>query len=465
MTTDVNDYQIAAGNIESVRQELNMTATDMGWYTTSFRINARMSHMNIIPRRIISSGSWAYALTAPLTGQWTDRMGGHTGMLVACVGAGVCNLILGCLFATKSSSQLPFMLLFASNVALQGFGTSAVVKINAMWYAPSERGIFSGVFNIFVASGYYLALGSGHSIITSFGWSYLFFIPAVLLLVISVVVFTCVANAPPPSNALSSSRFKAPVLPPNRRRPSIWALLQNRTLLGYLAAVFCLSWARDGLLNWMYSFFDSVRPVPLTADDHAILGGAWTLGGFVGGLLCGYISDTMFESKRMPPIVLFSTFQAGAFLLLYALAPSISTPFLGVLVFLVSVFLLGNYTLLSYTVPADLPEDISASAVGLFTAVGYISTGLAGIVMGSCIQRWGYAFWVTSLTATSLATALCTMLGSYFSELDDAQDEAVVPLQLPRQRRKSRASIVGSDVMVIAPDEDLLTNQPRRAVV
>ncbi|RHY48591.1 hypothetical protein DYB30_011392, partial [Aphanomyces astaci] len=144
MTTDVNDYQIAAGNIESVRQELNMTATDMGWYTTSFRINARMSHMNIIPRRIISSGSWAYALTAPLTGQWTDRMGGHTGMLVACVGAGVCNLILGCLFATKSSSQLPFMLLFASNVALQGFGTSAVVKINAMWYAPSERGIFSG---------------------------------------------------------------------------------------------------------------------------------------------------------------------------------------------------------------------------------------------------------------------------------------------------------------------------------
>ncbi|KAF0765474.1 hypothetical protein AaE_002897 [Aphanomyces astaci] len=83
----------------------------------------------------------------------------------------------------------------------------------------------------------------------------------------------------------------------------------------------------------------------------------------------------------------------------------------------------------------------------------------------NCIQRWGFAFWVTSLTATSLATALCTMLGSYFSELDDAQDEAVVPLQLPRQRRKSRASIVGSDVMVIAPDEDLLTNQPRRAVV
>ncbi|ETW06907.1 hypothetical protein, variant 3 [Aphanomyces invadans] len=401
--------------------------------------------------RIISSGSWAYALTAPWTGQWTDRMGGHNGMLVACVGAGLCNLILGCLFVTSTSSQVPFMVLFASNVALQGYGTSAVVKINAMWYSPSERGIFSGVFNIFVASGYYLALGSGHSIISSLGWSYLFFIPATLLLIMSAVVVTCVANTPPPTaNVPSILKGAEGTSAPARQQPSIWALLHNRTLLGYLAAVFCLSWARDGLLNWMYSFFDSVRAVPLTEDDHAILGGAWTVGGFVGGLLCGYISDIMFESNRMPPIVLFSTFQAGAFLFMYTLAPSISTPFLGLLVFFVSVFVLGNYTLLSYTVPADLPANISASAVGLFTAVGYISTGLAGVVMGSCIQRWGYTFWVTSLTASSVATALCTMLGSYFSELDEAVDEAA-PL---RQRRKSRASIVGSDVLVLPPDDD-----------
>ncbi|RHY29989.1 hypothetical protein DYB32_004709 [Aphanomyces invadans] len=446
-------YNIAAGNIPSVRLQLNMTATDMGW----------CAHDPPIRCHRMCLGSFRRGR------QWTDRMGGHNGMLVACVGAGLCNLILGCLFVTSTSSQVPFMVLFASNVALQGFGTSAVVKINAMWYSPSERGIFSGVFNIFVASGYYLALGSGHSIISSLGWSYLFFIPATLLVVMSAVVVTCVANTPPPTSKVPSILKGAEgTSAPARQQPSIWTLLHNRTLLGYLAAVFCLSWARDGLLNWMYSFFDSVRAVPLTEDDHAILGGAWTVGGFVGGLLCGYISDIMFESNRMPPIVLFSTFQAGAFLFMYTLAPSISTPFLGLLVFFVSVFVLGNYTLLSYTVPADLPANISASAVGLFTAVGYahrsrssaccademvrryISTGLAGVVMGSCIQRWGYTFWVTSLTASSVATALCTMLGSYFSELDEAVDEAA-PL---RQRRKSRASIVGSDVLVLPPDDD-----------
>ncbi|KAF0697968.1 hypothetical protein As57867_011342, partial [Aphanomyces stellatus] len=300
-------YNIAAGNIATVRDDLNMTETDMGW--------------------IISSGSWAYALTAPLTGQWTDRMGGTQGMLLACVGAGLCNLILGVLFVSHQSSQLTFMLLFASNVALQGFGTSAVVKINAMWYAPSERGIFSGVFNIFIASGYYMALGSGHSIISSLGWPYLFFIPSALLLVMAAIIFGFVTNSPVKSTTMTP---RSALIVSHKARPTCWSLLQNRTLLGYLAAVFCLSWARDGLLNWMYSFFDTVRPMPLTADDHAILGGAWTLGGFVGGLLCGWISDTLFESKRTPPIVLFSVAQAAAFLLLYTFAPSISTAWLGV---------------------------------------------------------------------------------------------------------------------------------------
>ncbi|KAF0694245.1 hypothetical protein As57867_014805, partial [Aphanomyces stellatus] len=303
-------YNVAAGNIPSVRAALNMTATDMGW--------------------VLSSGSWAYAFTAPYTGHWTDRLGGQRGVLLACLGSGVCNLLLGVFFLYHDNSTLLFNVLFASNVALQGFGTSAVVKIIGKWYAPTERGTFSGpsnntcVFNVFVATGYYLALGSGQTLITTLGWPSLFLIPALLLGLMAVVVSFVVSNAPP----LAPST--APLVVVGPAPTNLLHLLRNRTLLGYLAAVFCLSWARDGLLNWMYSFFDTVRPMPLTADDHAILGGAWTLGGFVGGLLCGWISDTLFESKRTPPIVLFSVAQAAAFLLLYTFAPSISTAWLGV---------------------------------------------------------------------------------------------------------------------------------------
>ncbi|KAF0696240.1 Aste57867_12998 [Aphanomyces stellatus] len=429
-------YNIAAGNIDSVRNALQFTVTDMGW--------------------IISSGSWAYALSAPFTGQITDRIGGQRGMLVACVLAAACNLALGTLFVTQAFSLPSVISIYAFNVLSQGFGTSAVVKINASWYAPSERGVFSGVFNILVASGYYLALGSGHTIITFLGWPYLFFIPGALLVGMALVVATLVANEPPTSTNMHEAA-KPLAAPPTK----FSTLLANKTLWGYLAAVFCLSWTRDGLLNWMYSFFDTVRPVPLTADDHAILGGAWTLGGFVGGVLCGWISDTVFQSRRMPPVILFSVVLAVAFVLLYLLAATLPIVYLGGLVFLVSIFLLGNYTLLSYTVPADLPVDVAAGASGLFTAVGYFATGLAGVAMGSCIQTWGYTFWIISLVVTSLATALCTIIGSYWSQLEaqalSTMDETT-PLTLDgHTRRRSRvASIVrmGADFVAVPNEEE-----------
>ncbi|KAF0716085.1 Aste57867_3032 [Aphanomyces stellatus] len=197
--------------------------------------------------------------------------------------------------------------------------------------------------------------------------------------------------------------------------------------------------------------------MPLTADDHAILGGAWTLGGFVGGLLCGWISDTLFESKRTPPIVLFSVAQAAAFLLLYTFAPSISTAWLGVLVFLVSVFLLGNFTLLNYTVPADLPADVIATATGLITAIGYIATGLSGGLMGTCIARWGFSFWIASLLVASIGTALCTMVGTYFSHADP-QDETLMPLQDSTSKsniaRSRTTSLVGVDLVVLAMEDE-----------
>ncbi|KDO20815.1 hypothetical protein SPRG_13630 [Saprolegnia parasitica CBS 223.65] len=420
-------YNIAAGNIESIRSQLHMTATDMGW--------------------IISSGSWAYAISAPLTGAITDRLGGQQGMLIACVGAGLCNLVLA----------FEFMFFYAANVLFQGFGTSAVVKINAMWYAPSERGLFSGIFNILIVSGYYLALGSGDYIVSNLGWPYLFYIPSSIMLAMSVFILFFIRNTPP----TDATVVHVPAPPMCQKNQSGFArLLQNKTVWGYLGAVFCLSWARDGLLNWMYSYFDAVRASPLSPSDHALLGGAWTLGGFVGGVLCGWISDHIFRGQRMPPIVLFSAMQGILFVALYVSGPTVSIEALATILFCVSVFLLGNYTLLSYTVPTDLPVDIAASAAGLFTAVGYFATGLSGVVMGSFITKYGYTFWIVSLTLTSCATALCTILGSRWAHSEELQEAAIheaTPLSVKQGRTRSyRASLVRIEAEFFAvPAEDV----------
>ncbi|KAE8882104.1 hypothetical protein PF003_g33853 [Phytophthora fragariae] len=410
-------YNVAAGNVSAVRDKLGFTSAYMGW--------------------VLSAGSWAYAISGPFTGQITDRIGGKRGMLVACLGAAICNLLLGVLFLFSTPGaiqQILFVVLYAANVLVQGFGTSAVVKINAAWYAPSERGMFAGVFNIMLTSGYFLALGTGSSIVGSLGWPYVFVIPGAVLFEMTLVISRYVKNSPSdthnftnkqlilispqqktsdmnPSKDLSKDTSssgnqtedddeKIPLTPKQQMKQ----LMRNYTFLGYLVAVFFLCWARDGFINWFLSFFDAVR------------------------ILCGWLSDVIFHSDRVMPIFIFSLLQAFMLGLIYFVSATCSVAMLGGLIFLSSVFLLGNYTLLSYTVPSDLPRDIAAGASGIMTAVGYFSTGLSGAMMGEIIDGAGYGVWALSLMTASVLAGVFTKLGSYLSAKRPKHHAVIAPL-------------------------------------
>ena len=68
-------YNVAAGNVESVRSELNFTASNFA--------------------TVVTAGFWTYAVTAPVTGALSDKLGGRAGLLISAVGSGACNLLLG----------------------------------------------------------------------------------------------------------------------------------------------------------------------------------------------------------------------------------------------------------------------------------------------------------------------------------------------------------------------------------
>lgn len=363
-------------------------------------------------------------------------------MIVACIGAAICNLALGSTYLWNDSflmKQIFFIIFYASNVLMQGFGTSAAVKINAAWYTASERGVFSGVFNVMLTSGYYLSLGTGSSIIESLGWAYVFIIPGTMLLVMSVIIMLLVKNTPAdtklgladrqrmnsvqsdPECVVCGDEVRESELTSNQQ---MMQLLKNFTFLGYLAALFFLCWARDGFLNWFLSFFDEVREDSLSSSDTAIVGGAWTIGGFVGGILCGWISDAVFKSNRVKPIFIFSLLQAILLGAIYFVSATCSVMTLGALTFLTSVCILGNYTLLSYTVPTDLPQDIAAGATGIMHAIGYFSTGLSSAVMGNVIDEAGYSMWIVSLIIASVLSGVFVKLGSHFSRRKATESQA-----------------------------------------
>ena len=118
------------------------------------------------------------------------------------------------------------------------------------------------------------------------------------------------------------------------------------------------------------------------------MGGALTLGGFLGGNAVGHLSDSVFGGARAPAVLCCAALQAVA---LCALARPGWWPLYAVddgagLVALAAAGILGGYTLLSYTVPQDLPPAVVATACGVMTAAGYVSSGLAGACPPPALQ-------------------------------------------------------------------------------
>lgn len=85
------------------------------------------------------------------------------------------------------------------------------------------------------------------------------------------------------------------------------------------------------------------------------------------------------------------------------------------LVFLTATFMLGNYTLLSYTIPTDLPAPVVATAAGIMTAAGYVASGLAGLGMGKLIEIYSWGGWFGSLEVATALGSLVIYVGSVFA--------------------------------------------------
>ena len=536
-------YNVAAGNVPEVQAELGLSASD-------FAV-------------VITTGYWAYGLTAPFTGLATDRLGAKAAVLISCLGCAAVNLALGLLFnsgvlqAARPSVALPvFSTLFALNFALQGFGTSAVVKMNALWFRPRERGTFSGLYNVVLSSGYYLSLGVGPSVIKSAGWQWVFIAPACGLFLFSVIIACFVTSSPrgdyalldgggegggeggregggegggddlnlenaatpagsgdakfgreskgeskgesddaggPLSSAATAPRTTATTATTakttttkttttktsltikttrrartasaadilgGRLRPledsllgeedatvrsccrgcrrtqrprggvaavdaagggggggsAFCGLVRNPAFVCYLCAVFFLCWVRDGLITWIFLYLRDARGpgATLSGDATALIGGAVTIGGIVGGVLTGWLSDVVFAGKRLPPIIIFTCLQVIALVGLWLVRAASDLAVAGI-VFALCICILGCYTLLSYTIPTDLPSHVVGLAAGMMTAVGYIASGLSAIVLREIIDHGGFFAWWCSLMVATVCAGGFVLLGACYN--------------------------------------------------
>ncbi len=357
---------------------------------------------------IATAGFWTYALSVILNGPLADRFGGKRAILIGAVGAACLNLAIGAMFLSGWQTKLilSMSLLYSCNCYFQSFGALSVVKVNAPWFHVRERGFFGGVFGIMISIGYTLALTVGGFLLANFPYPVVFLAPAGALLLMAAIDYFVVRDTPGKAGhpdfdtGDASSGDDTPV----DLSYVLTRVFGSPIMLTMAAAEFCTGFVRQGLLLYFTEFLGEVHGVKLGSTLYSLASTGVTVGGIVGGLLCGWMSDRLFQSRRAPVAFIFYVGQALSLLALgLTRNPFVASGLVG----FSCIWIFGEHGMLSGTASADFGgKKAAATATGMLDGVQYVASGFTGFGLGWVLKTWGWGVWTACIIPFSILGAL-----------------------------------------------------------
>jgi OPA family glycerol-3-phosphate transporter-like MFS transporter len=385
------------------RYNFNIVKNDIGtWY------HLDKAQMGLIA----SAGFWTYGLAVAFNGPLADRFGGRKAILIGSLGAALLNLAIGFMFLNNHVTQilLSMSLLWSLNMYFQSFGALSVVKVNSTWFHVSERGVFGGIFGIMISSGYFLATTIGAWLLASFhSWTVIWFVPSAAMAFMFAVDWFLVRNRPSHagladfdtgdgSNAASAEDAPLPLGDLMRK------VFHNPIIVALIFAEFCTGFVRQGVMLYFTEYLSEVYGITKILPKLSLFGWhpslfwftgiAFMAGGILGGLLCGWMSDKLFQSRRPPVAFVFYLIQV---VMLGLLGMTLGQGSLGgqiwavILLGLTAMFIFGVHGMLSGTASMDFGgRKAAASVAGALDGIQYIGSGLTGFGLGWILKTYGW---------------------------------------------------------------------------
>lgn len=389
----------------------------MGRYNLTVAKNALGILMTKEEFGLISGvGAVVYAVSFLINGPLVDRIGGKKGILISALGAGAMNLCMGLYLQYVLSLSNPdhaplslvFTMLYAANMYFQSYGAVSIIKVNAHWFHVRERGVFSGIFGIMIASGIFLAFdvttrildsplvkGKGFEGGDALWWAFLS--PAVLLISFFIIEIFMLKDTPAKAglkdfdtgDESSGENLEERI----STKQLVKRILTHPVILTIAAIEFCTGVLRNGVMHWYPIYAKEQIDAGLTAgwkytyDNWGLL--LW-IAGIVGGMSAGYISDKIFQSRRGPSAGLFYAVMS---ICLVGMFFSLSNGWvLAGLIFIMSICVIGTHGMLSGTATMDFGGRKGAgTAVGLIDGFVYLGSGVQSFALGILTSRnWNY---------------------------------------------------------------------------
>ncbi|HVL67539.1 MAG TPA: phosphoglycerate transporter protein PgtP [Vicinamibacterales bacterium] len=375
--------------------------------------------------------SVAYGLSKFLMGAVSDRSNPKyflpLGLLLSC---GI-MLTSGLVKAIYSSIAI-LVVLQSLNGWVQGMGWPPCGKTMVHWFSTRERGTVVAVWNVShnVGGGlvsYFAFLG----VLLFADWGAKFYFNALIAGVIAIAVFLLMRDTPQSVGLPPIEEFKNDYPPDYSadhertftfREIFLTYVLPNRYLWAIAVAnAFCY-FVRYGVVNWIPTYLETAKG--FSFRDASI---AWTLYEFAaipGTIVCGWMSDRVFRSRRAPATMLFMALTMVAVIVYWLnLRGPLWIDYAALIA--IGFFVYGPIMIIGLHALDLVPKKAAGTAAGFTGFFGYVfGSAVAGTGVGWIADRWDWNGVFITMIACCLLTIVFSALTLGHRATSDARDPA-----------------------------------------
>ncbi|KAG9452349.1 hypothetical protein H6P81_005253 [Aristolochia fimbriata] len=365
-----------------------------------------------------------YSLGMYFAGHLGDRLDLRVFLTVGMVGTGIFTSLFGAGYWLNVHSFAYFLVIQMLAGLFQSTGWPSVVAVVGNWFGKSKRGLIMGIWNAHTSVGNI----SGSLIAAAMlkhGWGFSFAVPGFLMAFVGILVFLFLPASPDSVGVHEDDgliiespqkEVSKPLLRSEKEvKEKAVGFLEAWKIPGVATFALCLFFCKlvaYTFLYWLpfYISHTAINGQYLSNETAGNLSTIFDVGGVVGGILAGHISDRLAARAITSASFMYCAIPALFFYRIYGE----SSLFMNMaLMFIAGMFVNGPYALITTAVSADLGThgSLNGNSRALATVTAIIDgTGSVGAALGPLLtgyisaKSWDGVF--TMLMAAALVAGL-----------------------------------------------------------